>query len=255
MQTRACPIDMASKHVFVSYAREDKVFADDLNHWLRDSRVEGWRDTSNIRGGERYQEKIDSALRSAAAVIVIMTPHAASSQFVTYEWAFALGAGVPVIPVVRQLTELHPKLEALQFIDFTERKSWVSLRKALPIPKPRVGPTIKAEFEIKDQKPEPATKGFVVNVSIPKPPRNTKRVTYEIYDETLKLLKLSSVSAKTNFNAAFTTDGDVLVRAKITTAAAKPVTVDVPLFEALHRTHGRSKTKSVLTALQHIKEN
>jgi hypothetical protein len=248
---------MASKHVFVCYAREDKGFARDINSWLRGSQVAGWQDTLDIRGGDRWQERIDTAIRSAAALIVIMTPYATRSQFVTYEWAFAIGAGVPVIPVVRRLTKLHPKLATLQFIDFTKRKSWVSLRRALPFSwrKRRAGPAIRAQFEIRDKKPEPAPKGYVVSVSISRAPRNTKKVTYEIYDETLKLLKLSSANATTNFEASFTTDGDVLVRAKIITTAAKPASVDIPLFEALRRTHGRSKTKSVRAALEHIKEN
>jgi hypothetical protein len=246
---------MASKHVFISCADEDKDFARDINRWLRDSHVAGWQASLNIGGGQPWNPLIDNALRGAAAVIVIMTPHATRSQWVTYEWSFALGAGVTVIPIQRRRTKLHQKLETLQVIDFTERKSWVILRKALRIAglEPQEGPVIKAEFEIKDQKPESAAKGYGVNVSIPEPPRNTKKVTYEIYDETLKLLKLSSVDATTDFKAAFTTDGDVLVRAKITTRAAKPVTVDTPLFEALKLTHGRKK--AFRTALKHIKDN
>jgi hypothetical protein len=248
---------MASKHVFISCADEDKAFARDIYRWLRDSHVAGWQASLNIRGGQPWNPMIDNALRSAAAVIVIMTPHATRSQWVTYEWSFALGAGVPVIPVQRRVTKLHQKLLTFQVIDFTGRRTWLNLREALQAAglEPQAGPLIKAEFEIKDQKPEPATKGYVVNVSIPEPPKNTKKVTYEIYDETLKLLKLSSVNAETNFKAAFTTDGDVLVRAKITTRAAKPITVDMPLSKALQLTHGEDKTKAVITALTHIEEN
>lgn len=247
---------MASKHVFISRADEDKDFARDINRFLRDSHVAGWQ-ADLIRGGQLWRPLIDNKLINAAAVIVIMTPHATRSHWVTYEWAFALGAGVPVIPVKLRETELHPKLLELNVVDFTGRKLWVKLIEALRIAglEPQAGPVIKAEFEIKDQKPEPAAKGYAVNVSIPEPPRNTKKVTYEIYDETSKLLKLSSVSPVTNFKAAFTTDGDVLVRAKITTRAAKPITVDMPLFKALRRTHGRNKTKPFVNALKHIEEN
>jgi hypothetical protein len=254
--TRACRIDMASKHVFVSYAREDRDFAHELKRLLQGSRVSAWQDTLNIRVGYNWQDEIDNALRSASVVIVIMSPHATRSQFVTYEWAFAIGAGVRVIPVLLRPTTLHPKLATIQFVDFTKRKAWVRLRQALPFVwrKRRVAPGIRARFEIKDQNPEPAAKGYVVSVSVLPVPGNTKKVTYEIYDETLKLLKLSSTNAKTNFEATFTTDGDVLVRATIKTPT-REISVDAPLFEALRRTHGSSKKKAVRGALLHIKEN
>lgn len=50
-----------------------------------------------------------------------MTPEAKASEYVTCEWAFAWGVGVRVIPVMLKQTELHPRLEALQYLDFTNR--------------------------------------------------------------------------------------------------------------------------------------
>ncbi len=248
---------MTTKHVFLSYAREDKDFAHELRRRLQDSQISAWQDSSDIRVGYDYQDEIDNALRSASALIVIMTPNATKSEFVTYEWAFAIGAGVRVIPVVRGVTNLHPRLAAIQFIDFTEPKPWVRLREALPFAtrKRRASPGITARFEINDQEPQTAAKGYAVGVSVSAAPRNTKKIIYEIYDETSKLLKLSSSNPKTDFKAIFTTDGDVLVKATIIRTGAKPLSVDAPLFEALRRTHGRSKAKSVRAALEHIKEN
>jgi HEAT repeat protein len=52
-----------------------------------------------------------------------MTPEAKASEYVTYEWAFALGAGIEVIPILLEPTELHPRLDALQHLDFSFRAS------------------------------------------------------------------------------------------------------------------------------------
>jgi hypothetical protein len=52
-----------------------------------------------------------------------MTTEAKASQYVTYEWAFAWGAGVKVIPILLKKTELHPRLESRQFLDFTNRNA------------------------------------------------------------------------------------------------------------------------------------
>src|SRR5258708_32003422 len=122
------------KHVFVSYAREDMDFARQLTKQLRESGRIPWQDLRNLRGGDNWQATIDDALRNAEALVVVMSPQATKSQYVTYEWAFALGAGVRVIPVVKKRTELHPRLSTIQHIDFTTRRGTprVDLRKALP---------------------------------------------------------------------------------------------------------------------------
>src|SRR5229473_2093889 len=110
------------KHVFVSYAREDKDFARQLSLRLRESGRIPWQDLSDLKGGETWESTIDAALRGAEALVVIMSPHATKSQYVTYEWAFALGAGVLVIPVVKKRAKLHRRLSSLHYIDFTTRR-------------------------------------------------------------------------------------------------------------------------------------
>ncbi|MGH9931480.1 MAG: toll/interleukin-1 receptor domain-containing protein, partial [Pyrinomonadaceae bacterium] len=157
------------KHIFVSYAREDKNFARQLTSRLRESGKIPWQDLSNIKGGDPWQIKIDEALRNAEALVVVMSPQATRSQYVTYEWAFALGAGVRVIPVVvKKRTALHPRLSSIQYIDFTTRRGrpWVDLRKALPARPPTIpiGPEIQARFNVIGDKPEKQGDYYVINV-------------------------------------------------------------------------------------------
>jgi CheY-like chemotaxis protein len=109
------------KHVFISYKHEDVDFAENLISRIKEAGFTAWQDSDKLHPGEDWRAGIDQAIKSAFALIVIMTPEAKASEYVTYEWSFAWGAGVKVIPVLlkRTSTPLHPRLEALQYLDFT----------------------------------------------------------------------------------------------------------------------------------------
>jgi hypothetical protein len=77
-------------HVFVSYKHEDLDFAENVIGRLERERFTTWAD-SNIGAGEERRNAIDIAIKNAFALIVIMTPEAKNSEYITYEWAFAWG--------------------------------------------------------------------------------------------------------------------------------------------------------------------
>src|SRR4051812_48978118 len=52
-----------------------------------------------------------------------MSPDAFESKYVTYEWAFALGIGIKVVPLMLEQTKLHPRLDTLQYIPFDDHFS------------------------------------------------------------------------------------------------------------------------------------
>ena len=109
------------KHVFISYKRDEGDFAEVLINRVEKADFKTWVDNDKLHAGEDWRTEIDQAINSAFALIVIMTPEAKASEYVTYEWAFAWGSGIKVIPLVLKHTSLHPRLEALQYLDFTNR--------------------------------------------------------------------------------------------------------------------------------------
>lgn len=109
-------------HIFISHSHEDSDFAEILHDKLTQAGFAVWRDTG-IRGGEDWRREIDQAIQEAFALIVMMTSEAKTSEYVTYEWAFAWGARVKVIPILLKRTALHPRLESLQYLDFTNRNA------------------------------------------------------------------------------------------------------------------------------------
>src|SRR5687767_12336219 len=105
-------------HFFISYSHHDHEFAQDLKHRLRTTGMEPWADADSISPGNNWRDSIDEAIRTAAALVLVMTPEAKASEYVTYEWGFAIGHRVPVVPLLVKPTSLHPRLEALQYLDF-----------------------------------------------------------------------------------------------------------------------------------------
>src|SRR6059036_818202 len=103
------------KYVFISYKHEDGDFAQVLIYKIQEAGFETWVDSDRLHAGEDWRAEIDSAMKNAFALIVIMTSEAKASEYVTYEWAFAWGVGVKVIPIMLKTTPLHPRLEALQY--------------------------------------------------------------------------------------------------------------------------------------------
>jgi TIR domain-containing protein len=250
------------KHVFVSYAREDrgdKDFARELARRLRALDRIPWQDFRNLRGGDYWQAAIDDALRNAEALVVVLSPYSTASRFVTYEWAFALGAGIRVIPVVRKnskKTEPHPRLLTIQHIDFnSHRTPWVDLRKALPA---RPSPTedtseIRAEFNIIGGKPEMQRGYYVIRVYIYEPPRSAEQVTYEWHDETLSKRRWRTRAKSKSFESSILSNGDILLTATIRTPGKKELIVS-SLSEALQRSYGKRPSKAIHRALRRIED-
>ncbi len=101
-------------HVFISYDHDDKEFAGELMNRFQAAGLTVWKDSASLRAGDDWRAQIDSGIKTASAVVVVMTPEAAASDYVTFEWACALGAGVKLIPLLVRPTQLHARLSAIQ---------------------------------------------------------------------------------------------------------------------------------------------
>lgn len=116
-------------NVFISYDSEDSDFAELVDGRLDKAGHKAIRDVDSLNAGEAWRDKLDQAIREAHVMVVITTPDARASEYVTYEWAFALGAEVRVVPVQLKATKpFHPRLDVLQYLDFTNKqRPWEAL--------------------------------------------------------------------------------------------------------------------------------
>lgn len=110
--------------VFISYSSKDSIFADLTKMKLKEADVDVWLDSGELRAGEEWRDAIDKGITSADVMVVILTPSSCKSSYVTYEWGFALGKGKPVIPILLESSNIHPRLDVLQYIDFQDQKAF-----------------------------------------------------------------------------------------------------------------------------------
>jgi TIR domain len=107
--------------IFLSYAHDETstAFISRLKTQLRTSQIPAWVDFIDIKPGESWMASIDDAIRGSFALIIVLTPASSRSDYVTYEWSFALGAEIPVCPLLLQPASFHPRLKSIQWIDWS----------------------------------------------------------------------------------------------------------------------------------------
>lgn len=88
-----------TKHIFISYAREDgAAFAQQLDDALRAKKHLTWRDTRGIDPAKDFTAEIEVAIKAASYVVVCITPDTErDNSFVRREIQYALVVGKPVI--------------------------------------------------------------------------------------------------------------------------------------------------------------
>lgn len=112
-------------HVFISYAPENFEYAEEVKRRLEKAGLTIWADMTapeSVSEGKNWRQEIDDAIRGAFALVAVMTPQATAFDYMTYEWTFALGVGVNVIPLVFEPTDLPPRLRGLNAQDFAKRR-------------------------------------------------------------------------------------------------------------------------------------
>jgi hypothetical protein len=109
--------------IFISYCHCDGDFAENLASRLKENGFEIWMDEIGLAGGDEWREEIDKSIRGSEALVLIVTPESKNSFYVTYEWIFALGAGVKVVPIKLKETDPHPRLREIHHHDFTNRRA------------------------------------------------------------------------------------------------------------------------------------
>ncbi len=110
------------KNIFISFSQRDSRYMTTMRENLIRIGHKPWIDPKP-RPGMDWRFEIDDAIRAADAVLVVVSPSAAESVYVTYEWSLAIGLDIPVIPVIFAKAKMHPRLQMLEHFDFTAFQS------------------------------------------------------------------------------------------------------------------------------------
>jgi hypothetical protein len=111
-------------HIFISYAREDQGFVDDLVRDLEARGLSCWIDRQDIPGGATWRAEIATAISECLACLVVVSPDGAGSAPVQREVALAESLEKKIIPLRYKSSSLPAELQLtlarLQWIDFDE---------------------------------------------------------------------------------------------------------------------------------------
>jgi hypothetical protein len=86
--------------IFISYSPSDQDFARELYLELKNFRVRGFMDSTDVAAGANLSRRLKDAIRNADALVVIMSSRALQSSWVLAEIGLAQSLGKPVIPVL-----------------------------------------------------------------------------------------------------------------------------------------------------------
>lgn len=76
-----------SYDVFISYASKDSNAANTIADKCKNLGLDVWIDSNEIEAGEKWRDKIESAIRSCDVVVIIISKDALSSDWVNKEWS------------------------------------------------------------------------------------------------------------------------------------------------------------------------
>nr|VFK08271.1 MAG: TIR domain-containing protein [Candidatus Kentron sp. LPFa]VFK24111.1 MAG: TIR domain-containing protein [Candidatus Kentron sp. LPFa] len=92
---------MSEKHydVFLSYSHKDRPWVTEFVSALETSGVKTWSD-ADIAPGERWQEKMQEALRESSTLIMVLSPNNTQSHWMFFELGAAIGGEKRIIPIL-----------------------------------------------------------------------------------------------------------------------------------------------------------
>lgn len=106
--------------IFISHSSHDDAFVKELRTALEDSQLPVWVDSRNLRGGDKLEKQIETAIEQARHVVVVLSPGTINSPWVSREIQKALAVekvrrddGYRVIPLL--LTGVQPSALRLWF--------------------------------------------------------------------------------------------------------------------------------------------
>jgi len=89
------------KHkIFLSYSHNDRAWVDQFVHQLLKEQVNVWYDQAAIKAGDRWQDKIQDALRESSTLVAILSKNSVNRPWMFFELGAAVADGKRVIPIL-----------------------------------------------------------------------------------------------------------------------------------------------------------
>ncbi len=110
---------MSKNNVFISYAYNDKRWAE----WLRERLVKHgfriWTDATSVPVGESFIAELNRTIEKSDVVLALLSPDYFQSAWCQQETAAAAASKVPIIPVLVEPCEVQGFLRFYNWADLT----------------------------------------------------------------------------------------------------------------------------------------
>lgn len=113
-----------AKHVFISYSTADAEFVEKLSADLQRSGLSPWVAAKELNVGDSLLEIIENAITVADYFVVVLSPEAVASRWVSVELETALLGEIQsqrtkVLPILHRKCEIPPFVSRKLYADFT----------------------------------------------------------------------------------------------------------------------------------------
>ena len=104
-----------AQHIFISYARQDcESFAIEFATRLEALGLPIWIDTKLVPGSPLWTREIETAIKAASRMVVLLTPALHESQWCKREIGMAQDLNIPIIPILTLPTKVPLELIGVQ---------------------------------------------------------------------------------------------------------------------------------------------
>ncbi len=152
-------------HIFISYAAQEQEKAVEICAYLENSRIRCWYVPRDILPGMEWGASIVNAIRSSAALLLVLSPASNQSVQVAREISVAIENGLPVVPVLIEAVTVSRELSSLigdiQRIVVTKDQWPRGLDKVAHALASFVPQIEQSGAPARQQPSEPETKGYV----------------------------------------------------------------------------------------------
>lgn len=112
---------MSERHydVFLSYSAHDRPWVREFASALRAAGVKGWFDAHEIKPGDRWQDRVEEALRQSRTLVMVLTADSVSRPWTFFELGAAVADGKRIVPVLTEdveISELPSLVRQYQFV-------------------------------------------------------------------------------------------------------------------------------------------
>lgn len=112
--------------VFLSYSAKDRDWASEIVAALKSSGVSNWFDAHEIPAGERWQPRIEEALRESRVLILILSAESLNRPWIFFEVGAAVADSKRIVPVLAgdiDVASLPPLLRQFQAVKETSPRA------------------------------------------------------------------------------------------------------------------------------------